>query len=267
MRCAGRWPLILILALTALAGCAGSGPVADGNPQAELRTASDQTDDQKRARIRLQLAIDYYGQRQLDTALDEIKKALLADPAFAEAYGVRGLIYMDMGETRLADENLLRALRLQPGNPDFANNYGWFLCRNGREKEAIPYFETALANKAYQSPAKALNNAGVCSLKLKDRAAAEKYFTRAFQYEPGNPSVNANLANIYFLKGNDERARFYIDRATKAEVPTPDILWVGIKIERKLGRRSAEASLVTQLRRRYPESPEYAAYLRGAFDE
>ncbi|MGB6053820.1 MAG: type IV pilus biogenesis/stability protein PilW [Burkholderiaceae bacterium] len=267
MRTAGRLSASLILVVAVLAGCAGTGSGIDSGPQAELRTSSDQTDDQKRARIRLQLAIGYYGQRQLDTALDEIKKALQADPAFADAYGLRGLIYMDMGETRLADENLLRALRLQPGNPDFANNYGWFLCQNGREKEAIPYFETALANKAYQSPAKALNNAGVCSLKLKDQAAAERYFTQAFQYEPGNPSVNANLAKVYFLQGNDERARFYIDRATKAEIPTPDILWTGIKIERKLGRRAAEASLVTQLRRRYPESQEYAAYLRGAFDE
>jgi len=261
------WAIALTIVLV-LSGCAGVQTGANGDgPQAELRTRSDQSEDQKRAQIRLQLAVGYYGQRQLEVALDEIKLALAADPASADAYNLRGLIYMDMGETRLAEDNLLRALKLAPRNPDLANNYGWFLCQNGREKEALTYFETALTNKSYQSPAKALNNAGVCSLKLKDEAAAERYLTQAFQYEPGNPSVNANLAKIYFNQRNDERARFYINRATKADVLTAEILWTAIKIERREGQRSAEASLVTQLRRRYPNSPEYAAYLRGAFDE
>lgn len=263
-----RWWLFTLAAVAVLSGCAGSQPGSDnGGPRAELRTSSDQTEDQKRAQIRLQLAIGYYGQHQLEVALDEIKQALAADPSSSDAYNLRGLIYMDMGETRLAEDNLLRALKLAPRNPDLANNYGWFLCQNGREQEALPYFQTALANKSYQSPAKALNNAGVCSLKLKDEAAAERYFTQAFQYEPGNPSVNANLAKIYYGRRNDERARFYINRAIKSDMTTADILWTAIKIERRQGQRSAEASLVTQLRRRYPESQEYAAYLRGAFDE
>jgi type IV pilus assembly protein PilF len=44
-------------------------------------------------------------------------------------------------------------------------------------------------------------------------------------------------------------------------------LWTAIKVERKLGDKLVETALVTQLRRRYPDSPEYAAYVRGAFDE
>lgn len=265
--CHLSWALALG-AVIALGGCASSqSGVNNGDPRAELRTSSDQTEDQKRAQIRLQLAMGYYGQRQLEVALDEIKQALAADPSSSDAYNLRGLIYMDMGETRLAEDNLLRALKLAPRNPDLANNYGWFLCQNGREKEAISHFEAALANKSYQSPAKALNNAGVCSLKLKDEAAAERYFKQAFQYEPSNPSVNANLAKIYYNQRNDERAQFYINRATRSDMLTAEILWTAIKIERRQGQRNAEAGLVTQLRRRYPDSPEYAAYLRGAFDE
>jgi type IV pilus assembly protein PilF len=237
------------------------------NAQGELPTMSDQTDNQNRARIRLQLAVGYYQQRQMTVALDEVKQALQADPGFADAYSVRGLIYMDMGETRLAEDNFLQALRLAPNNPDFNNNYGWFLCQNGKERQSISYFETALKNRAYQSPSKALNNAGVCSLKVKDKAAAERYFSQAFQFEPGNPATNVNLAMLHYEKRDYERARFYIGRLTKTEAVSPDILWLAIKIEHKLGDRTAEAGLATQLRRRYPESVEYAAYQRGAFDE
>lgn len=247
-----------------LAGCA-SNPAADA--PGELLTSSDQTDSQRRARIRLQLAVGYYEQRQMPVALDEIKQALQVDPNFAEAYSMRALIYMDMGENRLAEDSFLQAIRLAPNMPDFNNNYGWFLCQNGRENQSISYFETALKNRAYQSPAKALNNAGICSLKMKDAAAAERYFAQAFQYDPANPSTNANLAKIYYERRDYERARFYIGRVMKADVMTADVLWLAIKIERKLGDKAVELSLVTQLSRRHGGSPEFAAYQRGAFDE
>jgi type IV pilus assembly protein PilF len=262
-----RWAIVAVVIVVSN-GCANGQLGTSGvNAQGELRTSSDQTEGQARAQIRLQLAIGYYGQRQLEVALDEVKRALVADPSYADAYSLRGLIYMDMGETRLAEENFLRALKLAPRNPDLANNYGWFLCQNGREKEALSYFEAAFSNKSYQSPAKALNNAGVCSLKLKDDIGAERFFMQAFRYEPENPSINVNLAKIYYRQHNDERARFYINRVQQFDMLSAEDLWTAVKIERRQGQKNAEARLVTQLRRRYPDSPEYSAYLRGAFDE
>lgn len=252
------------ISLMLLAGCASNpSPGAQG----ELRTSSDQTDNQKRAQIRLQLAIGYYGQRQLSIALDEVKQAIQIDPDLADAYSVRGLIYMDMGENRLAEDNFLQAIRLMPDNPDFNNNYGWFLCQTGRERQSISYFETALKSRSYQSPAKALNNAGACSLRMNDKVAAAKYFSLAFQQDPGNPSTNASLARIYHDQKDYERARFYIGRVMKADVMNADVLWLAIKVERKLGNQAAESTLANQLRRRYPDSMEFAAYQRGAFDE
>lgn len=258
------WILSLVTLPVLLGGCTGMQAAGE---QAELSTISDQTDNQKRSRIRLQLAIGYYEQRQIPVALDEIKQALQADPNFADAYSVRALIYMEMGEARLAEESFLHAIKLAPNNPEMSNNYGWFLCQNGRARESIAYFEATLKNRSYQSPWKAFNNAGVCSLKLKDVAAAERYFAQAFQLDPGNMSTSSNLAKIYYDRGDYERARFYIGRVVKADVLNADVLWLAIKVERKLGDRAAEASLVTQLRRRHPNSPEFASYQRGAFDE
>lgn len=263
MRRIGRIAAAALLGSLLIAGCGTPG----GQTGGDLPTASDQTDSQRRARIRLELAVGYYEQRQMAVALDEIKQALNADPNFADAYSMRGLIYMEMGENRLAEENFLQALRLSPNSPDFNNNYGWFLCQNGKERESLSYFETALKTRSYQSPAKALNNAGTCSLKLRDAKAAEQYFSRAFQSDPGNPATNFNLAKIYYNQGDYERARFYIGRVLKAEMTTAEVLWLAIRIERKRGDRASEQSLVTQLRRRHGSSAEFAAYQRGAFDE
>ncbi|CAL61437.1 conserved hypothetical protein; putative TPR repeat [Herminiimonas arsenicoxydans] len=258
------WLGASLLSAALLAGCVSSPAVKQDG---ELAVSSDKADRQKRAAIRLQLAIGYYQQGQMNIALDEIKLALQTDSEFADAYSMAGLIYMDMGETRLAEENFTRAIRLAPNDPDLSNNYGWFLCQNGRASLSIAYFEAAIRNKAYQSPAKALNNAGTCSMILKDAAAAERYFNEAFRYEPGNPTTNTNLARMNYDRGDFERARFYIVRVTKADVLSAEVLWLAVKIERKMGDRAAESSYATQLRRRYPNSNEFSAYQRGAFNE
>lgn len=258
------WLGMTLLSAILLAGCAArpSAPPLD-----ERVSSFDKTDSQKRAGIRLQLAVGYYQQGQMNVALDEVKQALQLDPDSADAHSMAALIYMDMGETSRAEENFLRALKLAPNDPDLSNNYGWFLCQNGRAGQSIAYFETALRNKMYQSPAKALNNAGACSQILKDPVAAERYFTEAFRYDPGNLTTNVNLAKINYARGDMERARFYINRVMKADVSTADVLWLALKIEHKRGDRASEASLALQLRRRYPDSIEFAAYQRGAFDE
>ena len=256
--------MLIVVAAAALAGCAARPPVGDPD---NLQTSSDQTENQRRAHIRLQLAVGYYQHHELKVALDEVKRALQADPASAEAYSMGGLIYMSMGESRLAEDYFQQALKLAPGNPDFSNNYGWFLCQSGHPRESIPYFEKAFRNRGYESPAKALDNAGACSLKLKETDAAQKYFLQAFQLDPSNLATSANLARIYYDKHDYERAHFYINRVVKAEAVPADMLWLAIKIERKFGDRASEASLAAQLSRRYPDSAAYAAYQRGAFNE
>jgi type IV pilus assembly protein PilF len=50
------------------------------------------------------------------------------------------------------------------------------------------------------------------------------------------------------------------------ENPGPEALWLGARIEHRLGDRTALANYGQQLRRRYPSSPETKAYLDGRFE-
>lgn len=264
------------LLLCVLAGCGtgtgGSTPNVGAlrGSTTELKTASDQTSDEKRASIRLQLAIGYYQEGSFDVALDEVKKALAAKSDYSDAYGVRALIYTAMGEMALAEENYQTAMRLAPHNPELSNNYGSFLCQNGRGALGMPYFEAALRNPMYQSPVKAMANAGGCALKMKNYDVAERYLLDASRIEPDVPTIQVGLARVYFVRRNYTRAGFFINRLmaqTKPETLSADVLWLAIRIERKLGEDATATSLATQLRRRHPGSPEFAAYQRGAFDE
>jgi type IV pilus assembly protein PilF len=253
------------IALCLLAGCAGSGAVSD------LKTASDETAAEKRASIRLQLAVGYFQDGKYEIALDEVKQAIAAYPQSADAYGVRGLIYAAMGEAALADDSHQHALRLAPRNPDLANNYGAFLCNaGGKPAQAITWFDTALKNPNYQSPVNALINAGTCSIKAKNNDAAERYLLEALRYNPDLPTVNAALARVYYERRDYTRAGFFVNRLTetaKLDTLSADALWLALRVQRKLGDRNLEASLAAQLRKRFPGSPEFAAYQRGAFDE
>lgn len=247
---------------------AGAGPLQGSTT--ELKTFSDETNTEKRASIRLQLAIGYYQEGNYQVALDEVKKALGHNSNFSDAYMVRALIYTQMGEMALAEENYQSALRLAPRNPDLANNYGSFLCQNGRGALAMPYFESALKNPMYQSPVKAMVNAGDCALKMKQYDAAERYLLEAMRIEPNVPTIHAGLARVYFVRRDHTRAGFFINRLTQLTKPenlSADLLWLAVRIQRKLGDAGQESSLATQLRRRHPGSPEFAAFQRGAFDE
>ena len=256
-------------AVLVLAGCANGGGGL-GGPR-ELKTASDQTAQEKRATIRMQLAVGYYQDGKYAIALDEIKQAIAANPDYADAYGVRALIYTKMNEVPLAEENYQRALRLAPRNPDLANNYGSFLCaEGGKPAQAMTYFDTALNNPNYATPVSALVNAGNCSLKTKQLAAAERYFTDALRYDPDLAQTNAGLARVFYERRNYERAGFFINRLTttsKLDALSAETLWLAIRVARKLGDRTLEASLTGQLQRRFPGSTEYTAFQRGAFDE
>ena len=88
--------------------------------------------------------------------------------------------------------------------------------------------------------------------------------------EPNVPTIHAGLARVYFERRDYERAGFFINRQlaqSKLDNLSADALWLAARVQRKLGDKALETSLVTQLRRRHPGSPEFAAFQRGAFDE
>lgn len=250
-----------------LAGCAtGEGP----SGREDLKTMSDQTSAQKRAEIRMQLAAGYFEQANYPVALDEVKKAIASDPQNPNGYSLRAIIYMRMHEKELANDNFLMALKLAPNDPDLNNNYGSFLCQNGRVKESFKHFDAALANVNYQSPAGAMNNAGSCALKIKDYDTAERYLLQALKLAPDVPETNVGLARVYYARRDYPRASFFIQqlhKVAKLDSLPADVLWLSIKVQHKMGDQGMEQGFVTQLRRHHAESPEYAAYQRGAFDE
>jgi len=230
-------------------------------------TRGSEADAKTRARARVDLAAGYYRTGQLAVALEEARRATAIDPNFADAYGLLGLIYMDMGERRDADENFQRALRLDPANAELNNNYGWYLCQTGRERESIDYFTRAIRDPLYPTPARANQNAGSCLMQVKDYAAAEPFLRRSFELDAVNPTTKYQLSRLYLATGQIERASFYYGVLAKSVESSAETIWLGLRIARANGDVRRETQLANELRERFPRSPEAAALAKGAFDE
>lgn len=259
---------VAVLALVmagVLAGCA-SGPARTVST-AEPITESDEPEARKRARIRLELASNYFENGQTTVALDEIKQSLAADPTFVGAHVLRGLVYMRLNEARLAEESFRRALQLNPRDADALHNYGWFVCQQGRHQEAVDLFARAMASPLYGGQAKTLMAKGICQTRMGQLRDAEVSFARSYELDAANPITGYNLASLLYQRGEFSRAQFYIRRLNNSDFANAETLWLGIKVERRLNNREAQEQLAQQLSRRYPTSREWASYQRGAFDE
>ena len=223
-------------------------------------------DARTRAKVHTELGSLYFQDGKLITALEEVTLAAAIDPDYAPAFSTRGLILYHVKELESAEKDLQRALSLEPRNPDINNNYGWFLCRTDRAEESLQYFERALGNPLYQTPELAYMNAGECLVRLNQLDRAEDYLRRALRLSPENPQALYHLAHVYFKRGNYDAARKQLMDTVRRASPGPEILWLLLRVERRLGNKSDVESLTAQLRRKFPDSTEYQEYLKGNFE-
>ncbi len=250
-----------------LSGCAVPANGARGTDPSGVVIPSEETEARKRARVRLELASRYFDQGQTNVALEEVKLALATDPGFAEAFNLRGLVYMRLNDLALAEESFRQAQRLSPREPGTAHNYGWLLCQQGRYDQAVAQFTVAVQNLTYADKAKTWLAQGLCQQRAGQVAEAERSLMHSHELDPANPITGYNLAQSLYKRGDLQRAQFYIRRINNSEYANAESLWLGIKIERSLGNRQAVEQLGTQLRNRFVQSREYMALERQAFDE
>ncbi len=260
------WSVALVPAV--LLGCAGAG-TRPGSADDDINTPVSQQavvgDARKAAKAHTDLGMLYLREGQLNVARDEARAAIGADASFPLAYNLLGLVQMYLKEDRAAEESFARALELAPGDPEINNNYGWFLCQSGRERKSIAYFVTASKSSLYTSPTKPLTNAAMCSIMMGDDRGGEDFLMRALRVDQQNGDAYFLLAELYYRTGRLVDARLRLADVHRLAAPTAQSVWLGLRIERKLGDREAEARYGSQLRRDFPGSREYQLLKQGLY--
>ena len=262
------WLLSMLLLVGVSASLTGCGTyTASGATNSNLLTDSDEPESRKRARLRLELAVAYFDKGQTTDALDQIKLSIGADPNLMEAYNLRGLVYMRLNESGLAEDSFRRALTFSPKSASVQHNFGWMLCQQGRLTEALEQFSGVLNNPTHADKSKTWMTQGLCQQKHGNGADAELSFQRSYELDVGNPIAAYNLALLLFQRGENAMAQFYVRRLNNSDLANAESLWLGIKVEQRLNNRDALAQLGVQLKKRFPQSRESALFDKGAFNE
>ncbi|HMW17192.1 MAG TPA: type IV pilus biogenesis/stability protein PilW [Accumulibacter sp.] len=262
--------LLVTLAAVAVSGCKSgwmpSLPVTKSAEEiVDSRTPTTPRDARTRAKLHTELGALYLQDGNMQVALEELTYAITIDADYAKAYGARGVVMYYLREIALAERDFQKAMSLDGNDPELNNNYGWFLCQIGRGKEGMEYFQRAIRNPLYETPGKAYANAGACHLKLGDLVTAEGFLQNSLNLMPDNPQAKLQMALVHYRRGEfDVAAQDLQDLA--GNEPNAETLWLLVRVHRQLGNRLVEARYSTQLRRRFPLSPEAQELLKGNFE-
>jgi type IV pilus assembly protein PilF len=177
----------------------------------------------------------------LASAEAQARAALKIEPKSADAYTVLAVIAGQRGQRDLAGKNYAKAVQLAPGDGDALNNYGAWLCANGRPAESLAQFSAALQDPGYTTPAAALGNAGACALRAGQASLAEENLRRALQFDPNNVAALGAMAQLRFNQAQFLDARAFMQRRLVAAPADRDSLLLAAQIEDRMGDAAAAA--------------------------
>ena len=266
-----RWGVPV--AVAALMGCTTTTTTTTSStsvPQASVvgTGGAQVADAHRRAQIRLELAASYFQAGRLDIAQDEVGQALSARPDYADAYGLLALILMQNRDWTQAEIAMRKAIDLNPRDGNQLHNYGWMQCQQKNFDIANQWFDKALQAPGYREQPKTLLAKGMCYQQAGQLDRAQESMFRAYEMDLSNAAAGYNLANVLWLQGDMKKAQFYVKRLNNnSNQSSAESLWLGIKIDRALHDDIGMRQQANQLRDRFPQSRQWLAYERGAFNE
>ncbi len=215
------------------------------------------------AKANLDLGIAYLQKGNLSSAKDKLERARQQDPRSTAVRSAVALLYARLGEIGRADGEFREALRMAPKDPELMNNYAVFLCGHERAAEGVALFRQAAASPTYRTPWAALTNAGVCLRNSNHLPEAEAQFKRALEIKPGHAEAVYQLADLEYAQNKTAAAYDRISRYVAANIPTPELLYLGWRSALDLKDKVNALKLARRLQVEFPGSEQTKTLLAG----
>jgi len=259
----GMLAALLVIGLTA---CGQVPPKGDARSSPTSEGTQPLTSAAQKAKVFTDLSAAYFERGQFKIALEQVRTAIGEDSGYGPAYNVLGLIYMELDEDQLAEENFRKSVDLDHADSEAHNNYGWFLCTRGRYDEGLIQFTDALRNPLYSTPEKSITNAGLCNEKKGEMEKAEADFVKAMKLQPDYPLALLSLARLKYKQAKLDESLRLLTRYQDVAPATAESLWLGVRLERKLGDKDKQAAFATQLHKNFPNSREDNLMTSGQYE-
>lgn len=168
----------LITLAFVLAGCSASPP--QGEVSRPVHNESNSASDIQSVSIRdvrddFERALRYMQEENYEKGIELLKKVIARPINDAAPYINLAIAYQKVGDLPLAEENLKKALAVNPEHPVANNEYGLVYRKTGRFKEARMAYEKTLQKQPAFLPARK-NLAILCDLYLRDFDCALKNY-------------------------------------------------------------------------------------------
>lgn len=251
---------MLLATVMWLTGCAQTPSVNDNTPY-DQQPIGRETGDVESARVHTELGAEYFRLKRFEVALEEFNTAIERSPNYPLAYNGLGLVYATLGDTARAESAFKRSIQLQPTNSESHNNYGRFLCDQGKYEASQQEFALALKNPLYKTPQVALYNAGVCAMRAQKNNQAENYFFQALRIDPHSHPSAYQLAYLQFNRGEPSLALNTLQNSVNV-APTPESLFLAVRICRSLHLSEDANYYSVQLHKLFPNANETKQLLK-----
>ena len=227
-------------------------------------TVREGVDTQKAAQANADLGLRYMMQVNYEVAMQKLNHALTFEPHHVPAHHYLAELYRRLERYDDADEHFRHALDYAEGDASsLHNNYGGFLCGQGRIDDGVEEFRKVLNNPVYARRDQVYENLGLCLERKPDYAQAEEYLRKGLELNPKAAKSLLAMARLTFGANNYLSARAYLQRYSEVARHTPESLWLGIRVERILGDKNALASYGLSLKGNYPDAAETRLYLES----
>lgn len=250
-------PFIVAVLSVALSACVTQEYSNDETP-----VVKNQANRDDMAATRISLGLGYLKMGNMAQAKQNLEKAKQFSPNMVQIYTAFAHYYETVGESELTIASFEKALSIKSDDADTLNNYGVYLCRQGKTEAAEKQLLKAIAVPTYVLVAKSYENLSSCFLQKDDFVKAEVYLHKAIMHSPGNSSTIFQMVRLQYAMGEFEQAKTFEQRFEKVTRHfTPQSLALAYKVYWKLGQRRTAKNYGTMLVKMYPQSWESQQYL------
>lgn len=184
----------LVLALVvALTGCAVSQPKDDAHREVATPDKTEQVDADARADF--DAAMKLLDAENFEKGIEQLNQLTQRAKNNTAPYINLAIAYQKVGNLAAAEDNLKKALAINPDHPVANNEYGLLYRRTGRFAEAKMTYERALEKSPLFLPARK-NLAILCDLYLRDLECALKNYQLYNQAVPNDKAVGIWIADL-----------------------------------------------------------------------
>ncbi len=237
------------------------------NFENETPVVENQANRNDIAATRISLALGYLKMGNMSQAKLNLEKAKSFAPKLVQVHTAFAHYYEAVGEHKLTIKSYETALSIKKNDADTLNNYGVYLCRQGKVDAAEKQFLKAIAVPSYLLVSKTYANLSSCYLQVDNFTKAEIYLNKAILHNPSSAATLLEMVHLQYAMSKYAQAKVYLQRFEKVTRRfTSKSLALAYKVYLKLNNKKIAKNYSALLVKMHPKSWESTQFLLNGLE-